>query len=147
DIHPPNEAGQSEATAVNNRGEVTVVSFGASNGQSFIYSGGRWVSVGRDDFAGTGLVSINESGAVAGFAYAAEGRAMFYSQGVFRFVDLFWPSIGVANDINNSGHVAGYSEDVDGGPTQSFWFDGEVSRFIGGIEGTNNASVAAAIND
>lgn len=111
DIHPPG-AFQSQASAINNAGQVAgTFSLGDGDIHSYLYGAGTITDIG----AGTSAMALNDAGQVAGtWRHDSVQHPFVYVDGqltdLFTFAGIAGMS-GLANDVNNQGHVVGMLSD------------------------------------
>jgi probable HAF family extracellular repeat protein len=143
--------GSSEATAINNLGQVVGYST-TSNGQdhAFLYSDGTMTDIGTSG-ASSYAYGINDSGQVAGYSITGSVTHAFrYSDGKLTDLGTLGGAYSFAFAINKSGEVAGYSADANGTP-EAFVSDGSTMTDLGGLgtddQGNSLDSYAYGINN
>ncbi|CAI7973511.1 Extracellular HAF [Frankia sp. Hr75.2] len=113
-----------EALAVNDRGQVVGRSATSSGWHAFRWEGGRMTDLGvLPGGTSSNAVAINEDGQAAGWSYAADGKrhAVMWNGG--KIVDLGIPDgffLSYAIGINKSGQVLGYGFQEGTGAVHTF---------------------------
>ena len=118
---PSNTGVDSEATAINDKGQVVGVSGTASN-NAFLYSGGTMTDLGTLGGSGSTATGINESGQIVGWSMTTDDSAQhayLYSGGTMIDLNsLIDPNSGWtlvwAHAINNSGQIVGEGTNESG---------------------------------
>jgi probable HAF family extracellular repeat protein len=142
--------GSSEATAINNLGQVVGYSK-TSGGQdhAFLYSDGVMTDLGGSG-GSSYAYGINDSGQVAGYSTAGSGiHAFRYSDGKLTDLGTLGGQHSYAFAINQAGEVAGYSTTAAGIP-EAFVSSGGALTDLGGLgtddQGNSLGSYAYGIN-
>ncbi len=142
--------GASEATAINNLGQV-VGDSKTSSGQehAFLYSNGAMTDLGNSG-ASSYAYGVNDSGQVAGYSIASSViHAFRYSDGKMTDLGTLGGDYSFGYAINKSGDVVGYSADANGTP-EAFVSDGSTMTNLKGLgtddQGNSLGSYAYGIN-
>ena len=100
------------ASAINNRGQIVLNSFGGS-ADAFIYQNGTSVALGSLGGTDTFPAAINTSGAVVGGSTPVAGsehqHAFLYHNGSTTDLGTLGGQRSSANDINDAGNIVGHS--------------------------------------
>src|SRR6266446_5446719 len=139
---------ESEAFAINNRGQVVgVSSFGDTRFRAFLYDGSVMRNLGSlvgGTFSSSGASAINIRGQVVGGgsisdnAFSNDGHAiLFDSTGVHDLGTLGGWCCSAANGINASGQVVGESYLSGNIGSRAFLYDGTGTRDLGTLGGTH----------
>ena len=141
---------QSEASGINNRGQVvgTALKFvnGVLYGHAFLYSDGQMQDLGTLGGNYSKGLAINNNGQVTGFSFTANtSHAFLYSNGAMMDLGTLPGGLGSAGyGINDSGQVVGYSDHIAQGYWHGFLYSDGKMMDLGGIGSRN--SVANGIN-
>jgi probable HAF family extracellular repeat protein len=143
----------SEATAINNRGEFVGKCVNKSDGE---YHAFLWTSIGGTQDLGTlpGLIvsqanAINNTGQVVGlYQNATNSRAFLYTSATgMRDLGTLGGATAVARGINDSGQIVGYSDTSTGGQRAFLYTPGIGMQDLGVLRLNDNGSGATAINN
>ena len=138
----------SDATAINNRGQVVGTVATPQGNHAFVYDNSAMSDLGTLPNGSNGIAySINDSGQVVGGALTSANEwhaCLFGSSTVTDLGTLPDDNISVARAINNNGLIAGDSQGTQG--SRPVLFSGSSIIYLGNVLGGVSAS-AMDIND
>jgi probable HAF family extracellular repeat protein len=146
-------SGASEATAINNQGQVVGDSFG--RGFSWTAAGGM-VDLGNPfgtQPSSTAATGVNDAGVIVGNSTSVPPYSATYAftwtpaTGMVIFPGLHFGDTPAAVAINGQGQIAGDSTTPTGTEHAVFWTSGHVSVDLGVLGGVTGGSSAVALND
>jgi probable HAF family extracellular repeat protein len=116
----------SEATGINNSGQVVGSSDSSSGTRAFLYSGGTMSNLGTlPGINNSYATGINNSGQVVGNSFPGASHAFLYSGGTIIALGMLPGGFySYATGINNSGQVVGYSVDRINNNGRAFLYSG-----------------------
>jgi len=132
----------SEASSINNLGQVVGEAWTPSKYRAFLYENGVMNDLGTlggpyDSVA----YCINDSGQIVGMADAGvDYHAFLYSGGVMRDLGTLGGTASAANGINNNGDIVGLAYLTGNAVYHAFLYSGGIMKDLGTLGGTSSAA-------